>query len=48
MIDFNPFLANVSILYPMKTPETQRFSGAYRGYKMEAAKYESRIDRVFF
>ena len=30
----NPFLANVPILYPLKTPENQRFSGAFRGYKM--------------
>ena len=30
----NPFLANVSILYPLKTPENQRFSGVFRGYKM--------------
>ena len=26
----NPFLANISILYPLKTP----FSGIFRGYKM--------------
>ena len=31
---FNPFLANVPILYPLKTPENQRFSGVFRGYKM--------------
>ena len=35
----NPFLANVPILYPppppsLKTPENQRFSGAFKGYKM--------------
>ena len=30
----NPFLANVHILYPLKTPENQRFSGVFRGYKM--------------
>ena len=28
-----PFLASVSILYPLKTPENQRFSGVFRGYK---------------
>ena len=30
----NPFLANVPILYPLKTPENQKFSGVFRGYKM--------------
>ena len=30
----NPFLNNVPILYPLKTPENQRFSGVFRGYKM--------------
>ena len=30
----NPVGANVSILYPLKTPENQRFSGIFRGYKM--------------
>ena len=33
-VDFNPFLANASILYPLKTPENQRFSSVFRGYKM--------------
>ena len=33
-MDFNPFLANVPILYPLKTPENQRFSGVFRGYKI--------------
>ena len=32
----NPFLANVPILYALKTPENQRFSGVFRGYKMRA------------
>ena len=32
----NPFLANVPILYPLKTPENQRFSGVFRGYKSTA------------
>ena len=31
---FNPFLANVPILYPLKTPENQKFSGVFMGYKM--------------
>ena len=32
--NINPFLVNVLILYPLKTPEKQRCSGAFRGYKM--------------
>ena len=36
-IDYlNPFLANVPILYPLKTPENLWFSGVFRGYKMGA------------
>ena len=31
---FNPFLANAPILYSLKTPENQKFSGVFRGYKM--------------
>ena len=31
----NLFLANVLILYPLKNPENLRFSGIFRGYKME-------------
>ena len=30
----NPILANVLILYPLKTPENQRFSGVFRGLKL--------------
>ena len=30
----NPFLANVPILYLLKTPENQRFPGVFRRYKM--------------
>ena len=30
----NQFLANVLILYPLKTSENQRFSDVYREYKM--------------
>ena len=33
---FNPFQANVPILYPLQTPENQRFSGVFRGCKMGA------------
>ena len=29
----NLFLANVSILYPRKIPDNQRFSGVFRVYK---------------
>ena len=29
-----PFLADVPILYPLKTPENQRFSVVFRGYKL--------------
>ena len=31
---FNPFLANGPILYPLETPQNQRFSGVFRGYKV--------------
>ena len=34
VIFLHPFLANVPTLYPLKTPENQRFSGVLRGYKM--------------
>ena len=30
----NPFLANVPILYPLKTPEKQRFSNVFKRYKL--------------
>ena len=30
----NPFLANIPILYPLKTSESQRFSGVFKRYKM--------------
>ena len=30
----NPFLANVPISYPLKTPENLWFSGVFRGYEM--------------
>ena len=30
---FNPFLANVPILYPLKTPENLWFSGLFGGIK---------------
>ena len=31
---FNPFLTNVPISYPLKTPENFWFSGIFRGYQM--------------
>ena len=34
--DINPFLAKISILHPLKTPENLWFSGVFRGYKMVA------------
>ena len=30
----NPFLTNVPLLYPLKTPENHWFSGVFRGYKI--------------
>ena len=33
-VKINPFLANVPILYPLKTPENLWFSGVFRGYKI--------------
>ena len=32
---FNSFLANVPILYPVKTPRNLYFSGVFRRYKVE-------------
>ena len=34
--ELNRFVANVPILYRMKTPENLWFSGVFRGYKMGA------------
>ena len=34
LVFLNLFLANVPILYPMKTPKNLRFSGVFSGYKM--------------
>ena len=31
---FNLFLANVPVLYPLKTPETFCFSGVFMGYEL--------------
>ena len=32
---YDPFLANATILYSLKTPGNQKPSGVFRGYKME-------------
>ena len=42
-ICLNPFHANVPILYPLKTPENQRFSHVFKGYKMETLARNSLI-----
>ena len=34
MFSFNTFLANVSILYPLKISENQRCSGIFREYRV--------------
>ena len=46
--EFNPFPANIYLLYPLKTRENLRFSGVFRAYKMEAsARYGLKgFDRV--
>ena len=36
MSPFNSFLANVPILYPLKTPEALGFSGVFRRHKMRS------------
>ena len=33
-MSYNPFLANVPNLYPLKTLENLWFSGVFRGYEM--------------
>ena len=42
---FNPFLVNISILYPLKIPENQSFSGVFRVYKMETLARNELIAR---
>ena len=49
----NPFLANIPILYPLKTPENQRLSGVFRGYKMQTLarnglRKEARSGQVWY
>ena len=36
LVYIDPFVANVSILYPLKTPGNQKAFGDFRGYKMGA------------
>ena len=45
---FYPFLANVSILYPLKTPENQRFSCVFRGNKMGTLDRNGLMTRFSF
>ena len=42
----NLFPANVPILYPLETPENQRFSGVFRGYKMGTLAGNGLTDEV--
>ena len=44
----NPFLANVPILYPLKTPENQRFFGVFRRYKMGTPAGNKLINVIIF
>ena len=43
----NSFLANVPILYPLKTSENQRFSGGFRRYKMGTLARNGLITYLF-
>ena len=43
---FNPFLANTPILYSLKTPKNQRFSGIFRGHKMKILARNGLIDDI--
>ena len=44
----NPFLANVLILYPLKTPENIRFSGVFRGYKVGTYREKLKLILITF
>ena len=44
VVKVNPFLANVPILYPLKTPENQRYK--IRGYKMETLARNGLIETL--
>ena len=39
-ITFKRFLPNVPILYPLKTPKKQRFSGVSNWYKLETTAWK--------
>ena len=41
----NPFLANIPILYPLKTPENLWFSGVFRRYEMGTLAKNGLIQR---
>ena len=45
---FNPFLANVPTLYPLKTPENLCFLGVFRGYKMGTLGRNGLMERLNF
>ena len=34
LVCINPFLANMPILYPLKTPPQQNYSSVFKSYKM--------------
>ena len=42
----NPFLANAPSLYPLKTPENQRFSVVFRGYKIGTFAWNGLIQQT--
>ena len=46
----NPFVANISILYPLKIPEHERFSGVFKRFKMRtlARKNLTQINAFLF
>ena len=43
----NPFLANVPILYHLKTPENLWFSGVFREYKMRTLARNGLIGKLY-
>ena len=54
MVIINPFLANVTVLYPLKTSESQRIIGIFREFKTVGKissklnlKYQKKVARKF-
>ena len=43
LVCINPFLANMSILYPQNTPPKQNYSSVFKSYKMGAMARNSLI-----